>query len=243
MRTTHEPTASPQQALWLLLPLTSLLALAASSFLYHSAHYTYEKALYLLAICAASFFLIWTASGLLFLALAKVLRWAHIPLWFPWFLKPLILGSLGTATLASAPALAQETVAAETMQSDQSPSIFFTLPEPPENISSHSSLELASSTSIAPENCSSTKENPSIFFRDPCQATEEIQPLASFQEEYVVLQGDTLWSIAQGQLPPEATGAQVLQKAHSIYLNNQDQLDSLDAVIYPGQILTLPQAN
>lgn len=59
-------------------------------------------------------------------------------------------------------------------------------------------------------------------------------------KKYIVQPGDTLWSIAEQQLPATASGAEVLSLVHSIQSTNTKDIPTLDSFIYPGQSITLP---
>ncbi|WP_326502502.1 LysM peptidoglycan-binding domain-containing protein [Rothia nasimurium] len=58
---------------------------------------------------------------------------------------------------------------------------------------------------------------------------------------YTVAPGDSLWSIAEDQLTPDASGAEVLALVHTIWQLNQKTIPTLDTLIFPGQTITLPR--
>lgn len=52
--------------------------------------------------------------------------------------------------------------------------------------------------------------------------------------------GDSLWSIAAGQLPSDATNAQIDARWRELYLKNRDMVGPNPNVIQPGQVLAVP---
>jgi LysM repeat protein len=58
----------------------------------------------------------------------------------------------------------------------------------------------------------------------------------------VVRPGDTLWSISEAQLGPQATPQQIAGEAERIYALNQDQIGPDPNLIFAGQRLVLPSA-
>ncbi len=58
---------------------------------------------------------------------------------------------------------------------------------------------------------------------------------------YVVSPGDSLWSIAAGDLPPGSSDEEITRRWHAIYAANRRQLGPDPNVIVPGQQLQLPR--
>ncbi|MFT3943580.1 MAG: LysM peptidoglycan-binding domain-containing protein [Ancrocorticia sp.] len=61
-------------------------------------------------------------------------------------------------------------------------------------------------------------------------------------EQYTVIPGDTLWSIAAGHLPSDASAADISVAADAWFLENSDQISHPHA-IYPGQVFTSPRTS
>lgn len=72
-------------------------------------------------------------------------------------------------------------------------------------------------------------------------APRRAMPDGGSANAYMVAPGDSLWSIAEDRLPAEASGADVLELVHTIWQLNQDTIPTLDTLIFPGQIITLPR--
>lgn len=72
-------------------------------------------------------------------------------------------------------------------------------------------------------------------------APSRAMPDRSSANAYTVAPGDSLWSIAEDRLPAEASGTDVLELVHTIWQLNQDTIPTLDTLIFPGQIITLPR--
>ena len=61
-------------------------------------------------------------------------------------------------------------------------------------------------------------------------------------DDHVVRAGESLWSIAAGTLPPDATAAQVASASASWYDANRAAIGSDPNLILPGQRLAAPDA-
>lgn len=62
------------------------------------------------------------------------------------------------------------------------------------------------------------------------------------REQHTVIPGDTLWSIAAGHLPSDASAADISAAADAWFLENRDQISHPHA-IYPGQVFTSPRTS
>jgi nucleoid-associated protein YgaU len=58
--------------------------------------------------------------------------------------------------------------------------------------------------------------------------------------DVVVLRGDSLWSLAERRLGPEATRGEVLAEQHRLYVANADVIGDDPDRLLPGQVLRLP---
>lgn len=70
---------------------------------------------------------------------------------------------------------------------------------------------------------------------------KDAHPTENLTDTYTVASGDSLWSIAESRLAPDASGAEVLALVQSIYHLNQDTIPTLDTLIFPGQTIHLPR--
>lgn len=59
-------------------------------------------------------------------------------------------------------------------------------------------------------------------------------------ETVTVAEGDSLWSISEGQLGEGTTPAEVLSYVEELYWTNLDVVGDDPNLIFPGQTLTLP---
>ena len=59
------------------------------------------------------------------------------------------------------------------------------------------------------------------------------------QHAVVVRPGDTLWALAEHDLPAPATDRQVTARWHAVYLHNRDVIGPDPDLIQPGQVLKL----
>lgn len=66
------------------------------------------------------------------------------------------------------------------------------------------------------------------------------EPTASTADRHVVQAGESLWSIADDALPPEATAAQVASASTAWYEANRSTIGLEPDLILPGQELTAP---
>lgn len=57
---------------------------------------------------------------------------------------------------------------------------------------------------------------------------------------YTVQQGDSLWAIAEKQMPRQASGSEILHRIHEIQRLNSEIIPTLDTFIFPGQQILLP---
>jgi nucleoid-associated protein YgaU len=57
----------------------------------------------------------------------------------------------------------------------------------------------------------------------------------------VVRPGDTLWALAEHDLPPPATHQQVTARWHAVYRRNRGVIGPDPDLILPGQVLSLPK--
>lgn len=226
----------PSLLIWVALLLLEASIAATGFHLSARSFYTYEKvALGLLGILALA--LLTASFCTLLLALWIRFQGSGLPYWLPHFFKPLLAGLVGTAAVAT-PSFANPTAVVQTLETQPSPffqeltptSPFFSAPEQGSAIAEHEITPVAT-TSPAPA--------PSPFFRLESHEFRESGQTTS-PRQHVVLQGQTLWSIAQEQLGPGASKAEILTQAQAIYRANTDQLSSFEALIFPGQILHLP---
>lgn len=75
----------------------------------------------------------------------------------------------------------------------------------------------------------------------PRASSQDSDPVAHVSPRvYIIQQGDTLWSIAEQQLPATASGAEVLSLVRNIQSANAKDIPTLESLIYPGQSITLP---
>ena len=72
------------------------------------------------------------------------------------------------------------------------------------------------------------------------QVIEDQTKDAQGTEHVVVVPGDSLWSISEERLPPNATPQQVAIGVERIYALNRDRIGSDPDLIFPGQRLLLP---
>jgi LysM repeat protein len=73
-------------------------------------------------------------------------------------------------------------------------------------------------------------------------SVEGAQPAHELAERLVVAPGDSLWSISQQRLHPNATTQQIMNEAGRIYELNQSRIGDDPNLIFPGQELLVPPA-
>lgn len=181
-----------------------------------------------------------------------------LPLWAPKLLRYLLTGSLA-AGLALSTSAAQATPLSLENQTDQGViSPFFSLTaeavrgqenipatglvkspglETLETVSNNHPLPLSpffpGQTSLLEETKAEEKTSEGLIYK-------EATPEQETGKRYRVEAGDSLWSIAEQELDPQASGQQVLAYVQALQQANADQLPSLDSLIFPGQLLILP---
>lgn len=180
-----------------------------------------------------------------------------LPSWSPRLLRYLLTGSLATGLALSASAAQAAPLALEDHAIQGTASPFFSLAQ--ESVAGQEASPAAEKVKSpgleTVEAVSSNRLLPlSPFFSgqvDLVEGQEEEnsseaptnQEVALEQQastRYRVEAGDSLWSIAEQQLPPQASGQQVLAYVQALQQANADQLPSLESLIFPGQLLTLP---
>lgn len=214
----------------------------------------------LLCLCIA----LWWIAGLAYYysALARAHRsTVHIrlPAWAPGLLKTLAGASLGLGALAPTQAYALPSelavsVTAEPLHSNETSSpLFAQASQAAHDVEPLSASSPLASTASPFFSQGQTQEQSTITVL-PVSTTsyQPISPLFSgsahtlpdtsehTEATYTVTPGDSLWSIAENQLAPDASGAEVLALVHAIWQLNQDSIPTLDTLIFPGQTITLP---
>lgn len=102
--------------------------------------------------------------------------------------------------------------------------------------------------SITPVNSQHGQTISPLFGRAPNQAQEDISSELDENKPakpptfslYRVKPGDSLWLIAENYLPPQASGAEVLNLMSKIQDLNSEAIPTLETVIFPGQQIKLP---
>lgn len=210
-----------------------------------TAIYNYEKVFFLLLAVIGTAVLSWLILGI---SAATALRLHQIPLTqiqHLRFFKPIIWGVLGGSAVAS-PVHASEVAVVASVENTTAP-FFHDISSEPEaspffptiNESGATSESTANVTLVRQTSATTSSAEPRIFFREnttqaPVENHTEVPP-----HQHVVLQGETLWSIAEQNLPEGSTPAQILEKTYQIYNLNTDALESIDSFIYAGQILQI----
>lgn len=246
-----------------LIPLLALSGAGASGMLLHSLLSEGNQGLGLtsrspgtwmsLLVCATAGLLclciaLWWLAGLVFYysALARARRSTlhiQLPAWAPGLLKTLAGASLGLGALAptQAYALPLEQAISVTARvhdgealSDESALASATSP-----LFSQAHPQGRATVTVLPVTAKSYQPISPLF-----GGATRVQP--DFSEDvaattYTVAPGDSLWSIAEDQLTPDASGAEVLALVHTIWQLNQKTIPTLDTLIFPGQTITLPR--
>lgn len=215
----------------------------------------------LLCLCIA----LWWLAGLVFYysALARTRRSTlhiQLPAWAPGLLKTLAGASLGLGALAPTQAYALPSeqaisVTARVHDGETSSPLFpqaSQINHDGEALSDDSALASATSplfsqahpqgratVTVLPVTAKSYQPISPLF-----GGATRVQP--DFSEDvaattYTVAPGDSLWSIAEDQLTPDASGAEVLALVHTIWQLNQKTIPTLDTLIFPGQTIALPR--
>lgn len=215
----------------------------------------------LLCLCIA----LWWLAGLVFYysALARARRSTlhiQLPAWAPGLLKTLAGASLGLGALAPTQAYALPSeqaisVTARVHNGETSSPLFpqaSQITHDVETFSADSAPVSATSPLFSP---GQTQGRATVTVLPV--TTKSYQPISplfgggtrvqpDFSEDvaattYTVAPGDSLWSIAEDQLTPDASGAEVLTLVHTIWQLNQKTIPTLDTLIFPGQTITLPR--
>lgn len=211
----------------------------------------------LLCLCIA----LWWIAGLVYYygALAHARRSTvnlQLPAWAPGLLKTLAGASLGLGALAPTQAYAlplEQSISATVRSGETSSPLFTRASQAAHNVDALSASSPLVSTASPLFSQSQTQEQATLTVL-PASTTsyQPISPLFSgstrtlldFSERtavtYTVAPGDSLWSIAENQLAPDASGAEVLALVRAIWQLNQDSIPTLDTLIFPGQTITLP---
>lgn len=181
----------------------------------------------------------------------------RLPAWAPGLLKTLAGASLGLGALAPTQAYAlplEQSISATVRSGEASSPLFARTSQAAHNVDALSARSPLVSTASPFFSQSQAQEQTTLTVL-PISTTsyQPISPLFSgstrtlpdFSERtavtYTVTPGDSLWSIAENQLAPDASGAEVLALVHAIWQLNQDSIPTLDTLIFPGQTITLPQ--
>lgn len=215
-----------------------------------------------ITLLASTFCLWWTFSLAYSLALAITakLRGQHqlaLPSWVPTLIKGAATGALGISLLASPSYASPASLPAGASISQLAPSPFFqqtpaptssplfasqethqqagqdlaTLALPPAQGMQSTTISIQEPTALSP-----------LFGSFSRQQLQQTPTSIASPKTYTVAPGDTLWHIAETLLPPEASGQEVLTLVHTLQDLNRDSIPHLNALIYPGQTLLLPQS-
>ncbi len=215
-----------------------------------------EIAVLLLAgIVSTAIVIWWSAAAVVILFLVRTRApsaSAHtLPTWAPGVLRRLAIGTIGLS-LISAPAHATPAEIHVSTATSQ-PAATETAPHP-SPLTADSPIDTISPTlpffNSSPAQtikftATSAQQAPLPFFNSterirseetPASISASPDPSATHQ----VQPGESLWNIAQQQLPAHATDAEILAFTQAIYQANTHALASLDSPIHPNQVLTIP---
>lgn len=194
-------------------------------------------------------------------------RAPSVPAWAPSILKMLIGSSLSVSLITGmqqAHAIAGADSTHHISQTAETLSPLFTTPEPDKDSENQSVTQ-----TISPKASDPTSFNP-LFSAPPLNSAQPIITISSNKHQaisplfgglpsaegprapedssiktsrnnlYTVVDGDSLWSIAENHLPEHASGAEVLNLVNEIQRINSTTIPTLETLIFPGQKIILP---
>lgn len=225
------------------LPFVSASCALGSYWLGQTAVAGSEKIGFLAASVLSSTIMLWSLIGIILAVVVELMNLSSTTLQKLWVFRPIIVGVIGTAAVTT-PAQAADVVVTQsielnspfftgTQQPISTGSLFFEESNPAFLKSPDTQIEIVQTG----QQQTQPSQPPSIFFRSAAVNTS--LPTAE-ERVHVVVQGDTLWDIAQSTLPQGATPPQIMERTHQIFELNTDQLETIDSFIYAGQVIQLP---